>query len=103
VASFHGSLGTAEPAQKGKVKARVLVMNGDADPFVKPEQIEAFKKEMEAADVDYRFIGYPDAKHSFTNPDADSFGKKFGLPLEYNAEVDKQSWAELQKFFAKIF
>ena len=103
VASFHGSLGTSEPAQKGRVKARVLVFNGDDDPFVKPEHIEAFKKEMDAADVVYRFIGYPGAKHSFTNPDADTFGKKFGLPLEYNAEVDKQSWAELQKFFAGIF
>jgi dienelactone hydrolase len=103
VASFHGSLGTAEPAQFGKVKARVLVLNGDADPFTKPEQIEAFKQEMNAAGVDYKFIGYPGAKHSFTNPDADSFGQKFNLPLEYNAEADKQSWAELQNFFARIF
>ncbi|MCG6938067.1 MAG: dienelactone hydrolase family protein [Gammaproteobacteria bacterium] len=103
VASFHGSLGTAEPAQPGKVKASVLVLNGDADPFTKPEQIAAFKQEMSAAGVDYKFIGYPGAKHSFTNPDADSFGKKFNLPLAYNAEADRQSWLELQNFFARIF
>jgi dienelactone hydrolase len=103
VASFHGSLGTDKPAQPGKVKARVLVLNGDADPFVKPEQIAAFKSEMKDAAVDYKFIGYPGAKHSFTNPEAGSFGQKFNLPLEYNAEADRQSWNELQKFFTRIF
>jgi dienelactone hydrolase len=103
VASFHGSLGTAEPAQAGKVKAKVLVLNGDADPFTKPEQITAFKQEMQNAGVDFEFIGYPNAKHSFTNPDADSYGQKFNLPLAYNAEADKKSWAKLQTFFKNIF
>ena len=103
VASFHGSLGTAEPAQKGEVKAKVLVMNGDDDPFTKPEQITAFKQEMQDAGVDFEFIGYPGAKHSFTNPDADSYGQKFNLPLAYNAEADRASWAEMQRFFQRIF
>ena len=103
VASFHGSLGTAEPAQAGRVKASVLVFNGDADPFVSAEQIAAFKQEMSAAGVDYKFIGYPGVKHSFTNPEADSFGEKFNLPLQYDAEADRQSWLELQNFFARIF
>ena len=103
VASFHGSLGTSQPAQKGEVKARVLVMNGDDDPFTKPEQISAFKQEMQAAGVDFEFIGYPGAKHSFTNPDADTFGQKFNLPLAYNAAADHASWAEMQRFFQRIF
>jgi dienelactone hydrolase len=103
VASFHGSLGTANPAQKGKVKAKVLVLNGAEDPFTKPEQITAFKQEMENAGVDYRFINYPGAKHSFTNPQADEFGAKFNLPLAYNEKADKESWAELMRFFDNIF
>lgn len=103
VASFHGSLGTANPAQQGEVEAKVLVMNGADDPFVKAEQIAAFKREMTAAGVDYRFINYPGAKHSFTNPQADRFGKEFGLPLAYNEQADKQSWAELMKFFDGLF
>jgi dienelactone hydrolase len=103
VASFHGSLGTAQPAQAGEVKAKVLVLNGDADPFTKPEQIVAFKKEMQAAGVDFKFIGYPGAKHSFTNPDADRYGQKFKLPLAYNEEADRASWAEMQRFFQQIF
>lgn len=95
VASFHGSLGTQMPAGPGQVKARVMVYHGADDPFVKPEQISSFKAEMEAADVDYRFISYPGAKHSFTNPDADRFGAQFELPLAYDLEADHISWADM--------
>ncbi|MDW7772308.1 MAG: dienelactone hydrolase family protein [Desulfobulbaceae bacterium] len=103
VVSFHGSLATDNPAQPGNIKARVLVLNGADDPMVKPEEIEAFKKEMEAAGVDYQFINYPDAKHSFTNPGADKFGEEFGLPLQYNQNADKESWQAMQDFFKEIF
>jgi dienelactone hydrolase len=103
VASFHGSLGTADPAAPGKVKAQVLVLNGADDSFVTPEQIAAFKHEMEAAGVSYRFVNYPGARHSFTNPEADEFGKKFNLPLAYDQDADRKSWQALQDFFAEIF
>lgn len=103
VVSFHGSLATTNPARRGEVKANVLVLNGADDPFTKPEQIKAFKQEMEQAGVDYTFIDYPGAKHAFTNPQADRFGEEFNMPLAYNAEADKQSWAEMQRFFNKLF
>lgn len=103
VVSFHGSLGTGEPAEAGQVKAKVLVYNGADDPFTKPEQVEAFIKEMDAAGVDYEFVNLPGAKHSFTNPGADKFGKQFNLPLEYNAEADAKSWAGMQDFLKEAF
>lgn len=103
VASFHGSLGTAHPAQKGKVKARVLVLNGAADPFVKPAQIDAIANEMKAAGVNYQFINYPGAKHSFTNPGADAYGKKFKIPLAYHKDADQKSWQAMQKMFKAVF
>ena len=103
VASFHGGLATEYPAQPGKVKAQVLVMNGAEDPFVPVEQIAAFKKEMEGAKVYYKFVNYPGAKHSFTNPDADANGTKFNLPLAYNPVADRKSWDELQAFLKQIF
>ncbi len=103
VVSFHGSIAAKQPAVKGKVKARVLVLNGAADPFVTPEQIKAFKQEMTNAQVQFEFINYKNAKHSFTNPVADEFGKKFNMPLQYNAEADKKSWAKMQNFFKEIF
>lgn len=102
VVSFHGSLPTQTPAKAGGVKAKVLVLNGEADSFIKPEQIDAFKKEMAAAGVDYRFINYPGAVHAFTNPDATENGKKFNIPLAYDANADKQSWDEMQKFLTTV-
>ena len=103
VASFHGSLTAVKPAQPGGVKAKILVLHGGADKFITPEQIEAFKEEMKSAGADFQFISYPGATHSFTNPDADELGKRFNMPIAYNADADKKSWDELKEFLKKIF
>lgn len=103
VVSFHGSLATREPAEPGKVKAKIMVFNGEADPFTTPEQITAFKEEMDKAGVDYQFFNYPGARHAFTNPEATALGKKFKLPLAYNAKADKDSWSKLQAFLKVLF
>jgi dienelactone hydrolase len=101
VTAFHASLGPAgAPASPDKVKAKVLVLNSPDDPFVKPDTVVAFKKEMEAAKVDYRYVDYPGALHAFTNPEATEKGKQFNLPLAYHPEADKQSKAEMAKFFS---
>jgi len=102
VAAFHPSLGGYKPAS-APVKARVLVLNGADDPFNKPEAIDAFKKDMDAAKADYKFVNYPGAVHAFTNPEASEKGKKYNLPLAYNAKVDKESKAEAAKFFRAAF
>ena len=103
VASFHGGLGIGSPATKGTIKAQLLVLNGAADPFVKPQQITSFKNEMNKANVHFEFINYPDAKHAFTNPGADYFGKKFKIPLAYNKSADEKSWLKMQDFFKTVF
>jgi dienelactone hydrolase len=98
VASFHGSLTPYTPAERGKVKARLLVLNGAEDPMVTAEQIDAFRKEMTEAKAKFEFVNLPGAKHGFTNPEAD----KVGVPgLAYNAEADKQSWEKMLAFFKK--
>lgn len=103
VASFHGNLSTDAPAQKGQVKAKVLVLTGADDPMAPSEQVAKFEQEMKEAGVDYRVVSYPGAKHSFTNPAADKYGEKFKMPLAYNAEADKASWDELKGFLQQIF
>lgn len=103
VASFHGSLPAEEVTKPANVKAKMLVCTGDADPFVPKEQTDKFKKAMDDAEVDYNFVGYPDAKHAFTNPAADSTGKKFNIPIAYNKQADEQSWNELHKFLHDLF
>jgi dienelactone hydrolase len=101
VAGFHASLGLNTPAPApGAVKAKILVLNGADDPFVKREQYDALKKDFDAAKADYRIIEYPGAVHAFTNPEATELGKKFNLPLRYDAKVDQEAKAEAIKFFA---
>jgi len=102
VVSFHGSLAGLGPIGE-HVSARILVLNGADDPFVSAESIETFRNDMDAAGIDFEFVSYPGAKHSFTNPDADSFGKQFNLPLEYNAEADAASWQAMRDFFDSVF
>jgi len=103
VASFHGSLGGGSTPEAGTVKARILVANGADDPFVSAEQIAAFKAEMAASGTDYTFINYPGARHSFTNPGADQLGKRFNLPLAYDAAADAASWQAMQDLFREVF
>ncbi len=103
VVSFHGMLGGHSPAEPGKVKAKVLVLHGADDPFVSKDEVAAFKREMEAAGVDYRFIAYPGAVHGFTNPGADRFGADFDMPLAYDPEADRASWSEMTQFLDQIF
>lgn len=103
VASFHGMLPTSAPAKSGEVKAAVLVLHGEDDQFVKPEQVEKFKELMKNEKADFEVITYPNAKHGFTVPEADANAKKFNIPLGYNAEADKKSWAKLQEFLKRIF
>lgn len=102
VVSFHGALATSQPARPDTLKAHVLVAHGGADSFIPEADVEAFKQEMQTADADWQLIAYPQAKHSFTNPDAGRFAAK-GLDVAYNATADEQSWQAMQQFLAELF
>ena len=105
VVSFHGALATQTPAKPGVVRADILVEHGAADSMVTPQQVEAFKAEMDAAKVNYQFVSIEGAKHGFTNPDADrlSHGEHGGPDIGYNKAADERSWADMQAFFKKVF
>ncbi len=101
VAGFHASLGlNTPPPAAGTIKAKILILNGADDPFVKREQYDTLKKELDAAKANYQVIEYPGAVHAFTNPEATALGEKFKLPLKYDASADQASKAEAAKLFA---
>lgn len=102
VASFHGGLATDAPAQAGQVKAQVRVFTGADDKMIPTAQVEAFRQEMEQAGVNYKVVSYAGALHSFTNPDADEYAKRFNMPIAYHAAADRDSWAQLQVFLADV-
>lgn len=100
IVSFHGNLSNPTPETSKSIKCRVLVLHGADDPFVPAEQVDAFKKEMDEAKVDYKFVAYPFAVHAFTNPNADKAGLN---GVAYNEEADKASMEEMRAFFRELF
>jgi len=103
VASFHGALGSFHTAEPGSIKARILVCHGAADTMVTMEDLEGFKQEMEAAKADYEVLLLADAKHGFSNPQADLNAKQYGIDLGYQQSADEKSWEALQALFSKVF
>ena len=71
VVTFHGGLATSMPAEKGAVEASVLVLNG-ADDQGTAGDVAAFKREMDAAGVDWQFVDFSGTVHCFALPDADN-------------------------------
>ncbi|MFI4974462.1 MAG: dienelactone hydrolase family protein [Caulobacterales bacterium] len=100
VVGFHSGLSTARPQDAKNIKGKVLVQIGAEDPLIPPEQRLAFEQEMRGGGVDWRIILYGGAEHSFTNPDASSFGRP---GIKYDAATDKRSWAEMLAFFDEVF
>ena len=99
VVSFHGGLSSPTPKDAQNIKSKILALHGAADPFVKPDEVAGFEKEMTDAKVNYQLIKYPGAMHGFTNPD----NKNLPPGALYNEAADKASWKEMQKFFKEIF
>jgi dienelactone hydrolase len=101
VVSFHGALGSFHKPKPGEVKAKVLVCHGAGDVLVPDADLAAFEKEMTDAKADFAVKKYPGALHGFTNREATENGKKYGLPLAYDANADRQSWDDMQQLFAR--
>jgi dienelactone hydrolase len=102
VVSFHGSL-IGTPARKDLLRTKILVCHGNADRFVTPDMVTAFKKQMDSIGAAYTFIGYDSATHAFTNPASTVNGQKFHMPIAYNGKADTASWEAMKNFFAGVF
>jgi dienelactone hydrolase len=96
VVSFHGGLDTPAPEDARNIKGKVLALHGGDDPFVPPAQVEAFQAEMRRGRVDWQFVSYGGAVHSFTNPEAGNDNSKGAA---YNEAADRRSWIAMKAFF----
>jgi len=96
--SFHGLLSTRMPARE-PIRPRILVCHGDADPLVPREQVAAFQEELDQAGANWHLHSYGNVKHSFTDPDADSYDLP---PVAYDASADRQSWAAMLSLFDEL-
>lgn len=100
VVSFHGNLDTPNPQDAKNIKAKVLVLHGADDPYVKQETVLAFWKEMQDAKADWQMIIYSNAVHGFTNPE---HGSDPSRGAAYNKGADICSWQAMKDFFNEIF
>lgn len=98
--SFHGSLDSPNPADGKNIKAKVLILHGADDPFVKPADIAALQDELRKAGVDWQMIYYGDAVHSFTQKKA---GTDKSKGAAYQEAAARRSWQAMKDFFAEIF
>jgi len=100
VVSFHGGLDSPTPEDGKNIRAKVLVLHGEDDPFVPKEDIAAMQQEFNAAGVDWQMVIYSQTVHSFTQPAAGSDNSRGAA---YNERSDKRSWLAMQQFFHELF
>lgn len=98
VVSFHGNLDIQKPSTKFNTK--LLVLHGAIDPYVKKEDIDKFKNELNTAKADYQWIEYAGAVHSFTNPKAGNDPSKGSA---YQKAADQRSWQHFKDFLTELF
>ena len=91
------------PPNAETLKAKILVCNGAADPFVPQEQIDQFTSALDSIGANYQYIAYDSAVHAFTSKAADEMGQKFNLPLAYDEAADNASWSELLGLLESVF
>jgi dienelactone hydrolase len=103
IVSFHGSLVPASPEAAARTRARFLICHGALDPFARPEEIAAFQRSLDDGKVDYQFVSYAGAVHSFTNPAADTIAAAGMKGVGYNATAARRSWRQMTVFFDEIF
>lgn len=102
VVAFHSGVQLPIPPSEN-IKGRIFVANGADDPFVPANTVEAYKAAMDAVGANYEYVSYPGAVHGFTNPDADTLGTQFNMPLAYQKEADESSWQKMQDLFKEVF
>lgn len=100
VISFHGGLDNPTPQDAKKIKSKVLVLHGAIDPYVSKAEVDQFLTEMNEAKVDYQFIAYGGAVHSFSEKAA---GNDISKGAAYNESADKRSKEAMKSFLAEIF
>ncbi len=96
VVSFHGLL--QAPPKTGLIDAKVLVLHGQEDPMVPPEQVAEFQKEMTEAGADWQLHTYGNTQHAFTNPEANDPG--FGTV--YHPVAEARSLLATKNFLSEV-
>jgi len=69
--AIHADLKTAQAANKGAVKAKLLVTHGAPDPVVPKADRDAFENEMNAAGAQWQMLTFSGVLHAYTDQGSD--------------------------------
>lgn len=89
IVGFHPGLTRPAGSANNPINARVLMMVGDEDPVIPPEDRTAFAEEMKSKGADWELHIFGGVGHTFTNPGVDALGQ---AGFRYNARADRRSW-----------
>ena len=98
VAAIHGLLKPTGLPAPAKIRAKVLVLHGFADPLSPPEDVLAVAQELTAAGADWQIHAYGNTMHSFTNPHAND--RAGGMV--YDEAADRRAWHALLQFLDEV-
>ncbi len=97
VVTFHSAITPVPTEAEAKaVKPKVLICHGEADFFIKVEDIKTFREVLDKAGTKYEFVEYKDVFHSFTVPGADKVNIK---GMKYDKAADEDSWKRMLALF----
>jgi dienelactone hydrolase len=96
--SIHGDLKTAARAEKGAVKAKLLVAHGAPDPVVPKADRDAFEAEMDAAGAQWQMLVFSGIYHAYTDQGFDVPGV-----VAWDEPASRQTYALTHQFIADAF
>ena len=95
--TFHGHLATKTPAEKGRIKARILVLTGAEDPMIPPQQVEAFKSEIHDLLARYRGASIKDIQLGPLLQSMSDVSFHHGVPLPASLTLTTKALAQMQQ------
>lgn len=78
----------------------MLIAHGRDDAFIPRDRVIAFQDGLDRIDANWEMTVYSDTRHSFTNPEASSYGID---NIAYNETAAQRSWAAMLKLFSEVF
>jgi dienelactone hydrolase len=100
IVTFHSGLLPELPTDAGRIKGKVLICHGADDPVAKKEAIETVMAELQRDKVDWQFMSFGNAAHSFTDPEAD---QRKTPGFAYNKQAEERSWLAMRHLFDEAF
>ncbi len=100
IITFHAVIPSLANDEAKKILTPLLIHHGKEDSFTSADTLKAFTQNLEANNVNFTFISYPNAVHGFTKFTMSEAKSK---SISYNKQADQKSWQSMQTFLNKQF